>query len=140
MTEFVLDTDIISLFQHGDRIVTEHVETHDPDEVAATIISVEEHLSGWYTLLRRAKSPSEFVPVYEQMRHTIQFYNNLQLLTFTDAAAPIYERLRKQKGRTGSMDLRIAAIALSIGAAVVTRNISDFSDIDGLQVLDWSRP
>ncbi len=140
MTQFVLDTDMISLLQHGHSTVVAHVATHNPEEVAATIISVEEQLSGWYTLLRRAKTVMELVPVYERMSETTRFFGRLPLLTFTELAASLYEQLRNQKRRVGRMDLRIAAIALANQAAVVTRNISDFNDIDGLDVVDWSQP
>jgi tRNA(fMet)-specific endonuclease VapC len=139
MTRFVLDTDIISMLQHGDPVVAANVGNYDPDQVATTIISVEEQLSGWYALLRRAKTAKELVPVYQRMSETVRFFGSLPLLTFTEVAASVYERLRKQKSRTGRMDLRIAAIALAHRAAIVTRNVNDFVDIEGLLVLDWSR-
>lgn len=65
MTRYVLDSDMISLLQRGDSTVAGHVGRCGPDEVATTVISVEEQLSGWYTLLRRAKTPTGLVPVYE---------------------------------------------------------------------------
>jgi len=139
MTRFVLDTDIISMLQHGDPVVAANVGNYDPDQVATTIISVEKQLSGWYALLRRAKTAKELVPVYQRMSETVRFFGRLPLLTFTEVAASVYERLRKQKSRTGRMDLRIAAIALAHRAAIVTRNVTDFVDIEGLLVLDWSR-
>jgi len=37
------------------------------------------------------------------------------------------------------MDLRIAATAVAHHATLVTRNVSDFEDIEGLAVVDWSR-
>ena len=63
MTRFVLDTDIVSLLQHGHPTVAMHVGKWGHDDVATTIITVEEQLSAWYTLLRRAKTASELVPV-----------------------------------------------------------------------------
>lgn len=140
MTRFVLDTDIVSLFQHGNETVVGHVGRHgNVDEVAITIVTLEEQLSAWYTLLRRAKTAEDLVPGYRRMTETVLFLSRLPIYTFTDAAAGVYERLRKQKPRTGRMDLRIAAIALAHNATLVTRNIGDFENIAGLAVVDWSR-
>ena len=102
MTRFVLDTDIVSLLQRGNRLVTAHVGSHSPDEVATTVITVEEQLSGWYTLLRRAKTAMELVPGYERMSETVRFLSRLPILTFTERAATIYEQLRQQKPRIRS--------------------------------------
>ena len=67
MTRYVLDSDILSLFQRGDPIVAAHVARCAPDDVAMTIVSVEEQLSGWYSRLRRARMAKELVPVYVRM-------------------------------------------------------------------------
>lgn len=139
MTRFVLDTDIVSLLQRGHPIVAMHVGKCGPDDVATTIITVEEQLSAWYTLLRRAKTARQLVPVYQRMSETIQFLSRLPVLTFTEAAADLYERLRKQKPRTGRMDLRIASIAIAHQSTLVTRNLVDYRDIPELGLMDWSR-
>ena len=139
MTRFVLDTDIVSLLQHGHPMVAMHVGNCRPGDVATTIITVEEQLSAWYTLLRRAKTANDLVPVYRRMSETVQFLSKLPLLTFMETAADLYKQLRKQKPRTGRMDLRIAAIAIAHQATLATRNVSDFQDIQDLTVVDWSR-
>ncbi len=92
------------------------------------------------SLLRRAKTASELVPVYQRMSQTVQFFSKLPLLTFTELAASIYEQLRAERRRTGRMDLHIAAIAVAERATLVTRNVNDFLNIEDLPVVDWSRP
>jgi predicted nucleic acid-binding protein len=49
-----------------------------------------------------------------------------------------FEQLKKLNLKVGGMDLRIAAIALEAGAAVVTKNRADFGRVPGLAVVDWS--
>ena len=57
MKLFVLDTDTLTLHQRSHPTVCEHMDLHDPDDLAISVITVEEQLSGWYTMLRKAKSP-----------------------------------------------------------------------------------
>lgn len=61
-------------------------------------------------------------------------------LAFDDGAASHYARLvaeRTRRGRPISVeDAQIAAIALARGLRLATRNTSDFTDIDGLVVVD----
>ena len=137
MTSYVLDTDTLSLLQRGNATVGARFGQYDADEVATTIISVEEQLSGWYTLLRRAKTAAELVPVYQRMSDT-RFLSALPILTFTETAARTYDQLRRAWPRRGRMDLRIAAIVMAFDAVLVTRNVGDFDAIDGLTVVDWT--
>jgi len=46
-----------------------------------------------------------------------------------------YPELRKSRVQK---DMRIAAIALSIGATVVTCNRRDFEQVPGLFIVDWT--
>lgn len=49
MSLYVLDTDTLTLYREGDPAVCRNVLRHLTDDVATTIINVEEQLSGWYT-------------------------------------------------------------------------------------------
>ncbi len=60
------------------------------------------------------------------------------LMTFDQAAALEHQRLRKAYPRLGSMDLKIAAIALVNNAILLTRNQADFGQIVELQTEDWT--
>jgi predicted nucleic acid-binding protein len=48
------------------------------------------------------------------------------------------QHLRAARMRVGTLDLKIAAIALTKGLTVLTRNRSDFGRVSGLAVEDWS--
>jgi tRNA(fMet)-specific endonuclease VapC len=45
--------------------------------------------------------------------------------------------LKARHVRIGTMDLRIASIALSLDAIVLTRNLVDFERVPGLRVENW---
>jgi len=139
MSLYILDTDIVSLFQHNHQAVSAAVQRHAPTELAMTILTVEEQLSGWYRELRRAKKPAALAAVYQRMVETVRFLSRLPILAFPEPAILRYERLRKQKVRIGKTDLRIAAIVLEQNAVLVTRNVRDFQRIPDLQIEDWSQ-
>ena len=135
----VLDTDVLTLFQHGDPAVVRRVGARPPAELAVTIISVEEELTGWYSRLRRARKRDQLAAVYQRLTNAVGFLAPLPILTFSEPAIVRFEQLRAAHRRLGKNDLRIAAIVLEEGAAPATRNVRDFKQIKGLQVEDWSK-
>ena len=59
-------------------------------------------------------------------------------LEFDEAAATEFEKLQRLRLRVGTMDLKIATIALAHDATVLTRNSKDFSRVPGLRFEDWT--
>jgi tRNA(fMet)-specific endonuclease VapC len=139
MSLHVLDTDIMTLYQHGHSLVTQHVLAHRADELALAVISVEEELTGWYTKLRHVKKRDELARVYKRLSEAVPFFARFRILSFTEPAIVRYEGLRRAHSNVGKNDLRIAAIALEHSATVVTRNVRDFQRVPGLAVEDWSK-
>jgi tRNA(fMet)-specific endonuclease VapC len=138
MTQYILDTDTLSLLQHGHTQVSTQCAARRPSDLAITVISLEEQLSGWYTLLRRARSPENLARVYERLVDTVRSTARLAILPFTISAIARYEQLIQLKLNVRRMDLRIAAIALEHGGTLVTRNVRDFGRVPGLILEDWS--
>jgi hypothetical protein len=59
MSLFVLDTDHLTLYYHGDPIVVRRVDAQPSTLLTISVITVDEQLAGWYTLARRARRPDE---------------------------------------------------------------------------------
>ena len=112
---------------------------HPFTDFYVTIVSFHEQVAGWYNYLNRARTAHAVVLAYRMFEGMLADFSVLQVLPFDEGAAAVYEALRKQRVRIGTMDLRIAAIALSRDFAVLTRNLIDFRKVPGLAVEDWTR-
>ncbi len=139
MSLTVLDTDVLTLYQRGDPAAVRRVLAHPLPQLAVTIISVEEELTGWYTRLRRARKRDQLAAVYQRFTDAIRFLARFQILTFPESAIVRFEQLRAAHRRLGKNDLRIAAIVLEQGGVLATRNVRDFRQIKGLALEDWSK-
>src|SRR5688572_3344339 len=126
MSLFVLDTDTLVLFQEGHEAVCRRVLSHPMEELAISVITVEEQLPGWYTLLRRAKSTEQLARAYQRLANAVQLLSQFRILSFTAPAIDRFEQLKRQKLGVKHMDLRIAAITLEHAGTLVTRNLRDF--------------
>src|SRR5262245_24438037 len=97
MSHYVLDTDILQLFQEGQPSVVERVGRVAPADLAVSVVTVEEQLSGWYTQLRKAKRPERLAWAYRRLAANIRFLSRLQILDFDERAIRRYEELRARK-------------------------------------------
>jgi len=59
MSLYVLDTDTLTLAERGHPDVSRRIQSMAPPQLAITVISIEEQLTGWYTLLRKTKDPAK---------------------------------------------------------------------------------
>ena len=138
MKLWILDTDTLSLLFRGDAKVAARIADKQPSELAVTIVTIEEFLSGWYTTIRRAKTDEALERAYQSLQQTIEFAGQIQVLPFDKRAILRFKQLRCSHRRTGTNDLRIAAISLKNSATLVTRNTIDFCPIDGLRTENWA--
>jgi len=138
---FVLDTDHMSLLEwdnEGSAPLRERLADLDPDQVATTIISYEEHIRGWMTYIARARTIAQQVEGYKRLRRHLENYRQVPILDFDEDSATEFQRLRRARIRVGSMDLKIAAIVLAHHGTLLSRNRRDFEKVPGLVVEDWT--
>jgi len=138
MSLWVLDTDMLTLWLRGQETVCGTSRHHTP---AATRCDDHHHrrsARGWYTQVRRAHDDQQLARAYEALQQTVEFTRGIQLLPFDLPGIRRYRQLRMHHRRIGTNDLRIAAIVLEQQGILVPRNTTDFADISGLHLDDWS--
>ncbi len=135
---YILDTDHISLFQRNHPYLTPHILAMPALTLATTIITVEEQLRGRLNRVRQAKTEADISRAYQNLWATVQFFQTITIINFDEVALTIFKSLRTQKIRVGTQDMRIAAIALSQKAVLLTRNQRDFENPPSLKFEDWS--
>ena len=71
------------------------------------------------------------------------FITPLEIVSFDEQAAQVYGNIRADLEKTGtpngSMDMLIAAHAVSLDVPLVTNNTREFARISCLAILDWTK-
>ncbi len=138
MSLYVLDTDTVTLLRRRHPRVCRHVANHPAAELAVTVLTIEEQLSGWYRLLRTVTQPPQVAWAYQELADAVQFYAPWRILSYSVAAIAGYDRLPATKLNVRKTDLRIAAVVLENAGVLVSRNLRDCRRIPNLTVEDWS--
>jgi tRNA(fMet)-specific endonuclease VapC len=139
---FLLDTDHVGILQRQtgpeySRLAA-RVSRHPQTDFYVSIITLHEQFLGWNTYLSRARSTADVVTGYTRFHQAFAGFHAAQVLPFDQAAGAVFDALQRQRLRIGTMDLRIAVIALSRNLTVLTRNLRHFRKVPGLSVQDWT--
>jgi tRNA(fMet)-specific endonuclease VapC len=138
---YILDTDHLSVLDRGGvaaRPLLQRLATIEPTQVATSIISYEEQMRGWLSYAAKVRTVEQEIDVYKQLKCQLMNYCAIPILEFDEAAAQEFQSLKKLYPRLGSMDLKIASIALVNQAIVLTRNNRDFGQVANLSIEDWT--
>ncbi len=141
LTLYLFDTDHASLLQRkgadGLRIRA-RITRILSEQTVLSIVTYEEQVRGRLAELSKARNGSDERPRYAMPGQMLELYCMTRILPFDEAALATYESLLALRLRVGTMDLKIAAIALADDATLLTRNLSDFGKVPGLRIEDWS--
>lgn len=113
------------------------MEASDDSHFALTPMTLEEQTRGWLAKIHGTRAVADQVPYYALLVDLFSFVSAWPITVFDAAAAETFERLRRDRVRIGSVDLKIASIALTQNALLLTANLRDFRQVPGLQVEDW---
>jgi tRNA(fMet)-specific endonuclease VapC len=137
----VLDTDHLTVLRYHDdsrcKVLTSRLDASLDHHIVTTVVTVEEQMRGWLAEINRRKEIRRQITAYERLARMIEFLSEWEILLIDDTAAAEFSRLRKQGIRIGTQDLKIASVALSRHALLLSANLRDFGRVPGLQVQSW---
>lgn len=140
--KYLLDTDHVTILQRASgrefAALSTRISACDPSELAFSVVSFHEQVLGCHTYISRARDPAAVVRGYGMLSGVIRDFASAPVLPFDSEAAATFERLTAQRLRVGTMDLRIAAIAISHDLVLLTRNLGDFEKVIDLQTENWT--
>ena len=140
MTLYVIDTDILSLYQRNNPQVSAQIRLARQNALtlATTVVTVEEQYAGRLAQIRKAKTPQVLITAYELLTTTFSLFSQLKILGYNRTADDYFRQFRQVGIRIGTQDLRIASIVLAHDGIIVTRNRKDFEQVPDLIIENWS--
>lgn len=127
----LLDTNVCVAVLRGVRTVQRRLQSLSPRDLGVSSVTVYELQCG----VGRCRDPKT------EGGKVALFLRPLQMLDFGPDAASHAARVRCALEKTGTVigpyDLLLAGHALALDLVLVTRNVSEFSRIDGLRVENW---
>lgn len=130
--KYLLDTNIcIHIIRKQPSELLDHLTHQKVGDVGVSVITVAELQHG----VAKSQSPEKNQAALEH------FLMPLAIADFGYEAAIVYGPLRASLERRGtpigSMDLLIAAHAVSLDTILVTNNVKEFKRIPNLEIEDW---
>jgi tRNA(fMet)-specific endonuclease VapC len=132
--KFMLDTNTcIYIIKRKPRDVIRRFKRIEISQIGISSITLSELLYG----VSKSSRPEQ------NQLALIQFIAPLEILPYGDEAAQYYGDIRahleKQGAPIGSLDMLIAAHALSIPCTLVTNNEKEFIRIPNLKIVNWAK-
>ena len=132
---YLLDTNIlIYLIKNQPPQVAERIDAlADDDTLAMSFIT-------WAELLRGAEGSQRREATLQQLQVLVRQVPVLypQVPSICEHYAIQATALKRRATPIGANDLWIACHALAIGATLVSHNVSEFSRVDRLKLVDWA--
>lgn len=134
---FVLDTNHLRELCYDSAVGRRLRSLIENKPVVTTIVTVEEGCRGWLAKIASYREPGQQVWAYGELEKLFVVTTRLVRLPWDDEAAARLLAFRQQGIRIGTMDLKIACIALEYDAVLLTRNRADFEKVPGLRFENW---
>jgi len=136
----VLDTDHFSELIRGRSVAGRNLaqRLHESTEpYCTTIVTYEEQMRGGLEKIHKERDVHRRFATYGLLRDLLESFTVWTVLDWNADAAKTFDEMRSSGVNIGTMDLKIASIALIHQSTVLSRNLKDFGRVPGLIVEDW---
>jgi tRNA(fMet)-specific endonuclease VapC len=132
LKKYLLDTNTCIYFLKGLFNLDQKIEKAEPENCFVSEITIAE--------LKFGAENSEY---REKNRKTVDAFVSkftiLPIFNSLDVYAKEKARLRKKGAPLDDFDLLIGATAITNKLTLITRNISDFKRLDGIEIENWAK-
>ena len=138
----LLDTDHVTALKYKDteryRRLWARLAALPDEVIGVAVVTVEEQMRGWMASIAKERRPIRQVGPYRELAALFDFFADFEIVTFDEAAVAIFETFGGIQ--IGTMDKKIAAIAIANTALLLTANRRDFEQIPNLRFENWMDP
>lgn len=138
----LLDTNHVTLLRLAQSARRDHLVARlagaAGERVCIPVVTVEEQMRGWLAAIAKERQPGRQVGPYRELAALFDFFADYDIIPFDEAAVAIFEQFGRIQ--IGSMDKKIAAIALANNALLLTANRRDFEQVPNLRFENWMDP
>ncbi len=137
----LLDTDHLTVLKYTDS--ERHARLRGrllaaaPEPVGTTIVNVEEQMRGWLSAIAKERTLLRQIAAYRELTDLFDFFAKLHIISLSADAIELFNGFRKSGIKIGSMDLKMACIAVANHALFLTANRRDFEKVPGLRFENW---
>lgn len=136
----LLDTDHLTVLtnrRHSSHALLLARLSNVTEPIFLPVVSVEEQMRGWLARIHSTKSPHRLIGPYDDFVDLVEGLKEWDIIRWDDAAADKFVNLKRRFSTIGSQDLKIAAIAQSRKALLLTANHKHFGRIPDLRIENW---
>ena len=130
MKKYLLDTNICIHFLGDEYNIKEKIEKAGLENCLVSEVTIAELKFGAENSLNKEKN-RKTIDNFVKKFSIIPIYNSLDIYAIEKA------KLRKKGRSLDDFDLLIGATAISNSFILVTRNVSDFDRMDGIEIKNW---
>lgn len=131
MKRYLLDTNaIITLLNHGDSLLLQHVKRHEPKQIGVSSIVIHELFYGAFKSQRVEKN----VALVDSLQFEIIEFDKKD----ARQAGEVRANLALSGNPIGPYDVLIAGQAKAREMILVTHNLKEFNRVPGLLIEDWN--